>query len=54
MAMYLANKYGEAISHDSWLSTKRDAPVAGEELEPARRHGIWEVQRQPAEFFAFH
>ena len=50
-AAYLSSKYGEATSHDGWLSMKRMLGVAVEKLEPARR-GHLGGSRRPAQLSA--
>jgi GH15 family glucan-1,4-alpha-glucosidase len=48
-AVYLANKYGEAISHDSWHHTAQMVDyVRGHWREPD--HGIWEVRAEKREW----
>jgi GH15 family glucan-1,4-alpha-glucosidase len=45
-AIYLANKYGKAISHDCWEDIIRTVEYVGKHWQEPD-HGIWETRGQP-------
>lgn len=48
-AVYLANKYGDGISHDGWQSLQRTLDWLGKNWQRPDE-GIWEVRGGPREF----
>ena len=48
-AVYLSNKYGEAISRDGWIKVCRLIEYVGEHWRDADA-GIWEIRNRPKEF----